>query len=802
MNVASGHHTMKTIPSDFSSAIRQIGRHRAFSAIVIVTLALGIGASTTFFSILNALVYRPLAFSDPDHLVAVRTFERHGGTPSSAPYESIVELAGSASVLRSVVGYTSRDINAAGADSAERVVSTQVSGDLFGLLGASFSLGRPFAPEEYRSHAAVAVISYTFWTRHYPTDAVVAGRTLVLDGTAHEIVGVAPENFHFPADTDIWVPMGTGTSQRSVGVVARLQDGVTVAHANAVLNGASVGADPAVASSLPLGASVIGLRESMVSPKHRDMIAAMLIATFLILLIACANLAGLLAAHLGGRRHEIAVRAALGARRSRIVALLLIESAVLAVVGGAFGTLVAQWGIDLFGAALGKPQGQGWLNFAIDGRVLLFAFGMSLATALLFGLIPAIGAARVDLRGVLLEDARAASIGPRGRRLRAALVGTQMAVSLGLIAGASSIVSSSMGIDAVGSGFDRERLVVLHVTLAGRPYDSAAARVAFVDRALASIGVLPGVSSVSATSHLPLADRDVPYSRIELEGSDPKDRRFASLRFVAGSYPRTAGIPVRRGRSFSEAEARNPRTLLVLVNETMARRYWPDADPLGKRVRLPDFPDQDSWLTIGGVVGDVAQRSPGDEPGNQIYLPLAHSRDISFVVRAAHDDAAIVMPASRAIAAIDGGLPVNARTMRDVYAWFVRDREMQGFVLASLGFVALLLSALGVYAVMALLVSQERREFAIRLALGSSNEALHRLVLGRSLRAASAGIGAGLLLASIMTSLLSAIFFGVRPFDPRIMAGAATLVAGTALFASWWPARRAMKVDPMAVLRT
>lgn len=286
-----------------------------------------------------------------------------------------------------------------------------------------------------------------------------------------------------------------------------------------------------------------------------------------------------------------------------------------------------------------------------------------------------------------------------------------------------------------------------------------------------------------------------------MNGSDAVDHRFVTLRFVAGSYPRTAGIPVRRGRSFSDAEAADPRTLLVLVNETMARRYWPDGDPLGKRLRLPDSPYENAWLTVVGVVGDVSQRNLGDKPGNQIYLPLAHSRDISFVVRATHDDAAIVMPASRAIAAIDSGLPVNARTMRDVYAWFARDREMQGFVLGSLGLVALLLSALGVYAVMALLVSQERREFAIRLALGSSNEALHRLVLGRSLRTASAGIGAGLLLASIMTSLLSAMFFGVRPFDLRTMAAAAALVAATALFASWWPARRAMKVDPMAVLR-
>jgi ABC-type antimicrobial peptide transport system permease subunit len=233
----------------------------------------------------------------------------------------------------------------------------------------------------------------------------------------------------------------------------------------------------------------------------------------------------------------------------------------------------------------------------------------------------------------------------------------------------------------------------------------------------------------------------------------------------------------------------------------MVRRYWPDADPLGKRLRLPDSPYRDAWLTIAGVVGDVSQRNPG-EKGNQIYLPLAHSRDISFVVRASHDAASVMTPAQRAVASVDGTLPINARTFDDVYAWFVRDRASQGFVLGSLGLVALLLAALGIYAVMALVVSHERREFAIRIALGSSNQAVHRLVLGRSLRVAAGGIVGGLILASVMTSLLSRMFFGVRPFDPRIMIGAALLLAATALFASWWPARRAMKLDPMAVLRT
>ena len=794
---------MNTITSDFTCAFRQIARHRAFSAIVIVTLALGIGATTTFFSILNALAFRPLAFPDSDRLVAVRTFERPRAASSDASYSSVLDVARSTPALRSAVAFTSRDVNAAGAEGAERSLSSAVSGDLFGLLGASFSIGRPFLAEEHRSHAAVAVISHTFWTRHYAADPLAIGRPVVIDGTALDIVGVAPEGFGFPRDTDIWVVMDESAAPPSVGVVGQLQDGVSVAQANVALGASSIDVGSANGRPLSLGVGVIRLREWMTPSKQQGLITAMLFATVLILLIACANLAGLLAAHLGSRRHEIAVRTALGARRSRIVTLLLIESMVLALVGGAFGILVAQWGIALFAATLGKPQGQGWLNFAIDGRVLLFTFGASLATALLFGLLPSIGATRLDLREVLQESVRAVGVAPRGRRLRAILVATQMAVSLGFIAAASAVVVSTRAFETLGPGFAREQLAVLHVTLAGTAYDSAAARMAFVDRASKHVGAIPSVVGVSATSHLPLADRDVSYSRVDLEGADPNGpRRAASLRFVAGDYPSTVGLPIRRGRSFSAAEAADPRTPLVLVNETMARRYWPDADPLGKRLRLPDSPYRDAWLMIAGVVGDVSQRNPGDDPENQVYLPLAHSRDISFVVRASHDAASIVMPAQRAVASVDSTIPINARTFDDVHAWYVRDRTLQGFVLGSLGLVAMVLAALGVYAVMALLVSHERREFAIRIALGSSNQAVQRLVLGRSLRVAAGGIVAGLILASVMTSLLSRTFFGVRPFDPRIMMGAALLLAATALFASWWPARRAMKLDPMAVLRT
>jgi len=794
---------MSTLFFDAREAFGRIARYRAFSTLVIITLAFGIGAVTTFFSILNALIFRPLPYTDPERLVAVRGLVTAGTAAPS--YESVIQLPRETSPFRSVVAYASRDVNATAPDGAERVLSTRISADLFNLLGASINIGRSFLPQEFSPSTPTAMIGYAFWTRHYGADPAVVGRTIALDGVAHEIVGVAPAGFGFPGDTDIWVPLvpEPGQPPGPVDVVARLADGVTVAQARAMLAGLSTAPDQTGAHR---GADVIRLHDAMVSSKHRTMLTALLTATFLVLLIACANLAGLLAAHLDGRRHEIAVRVALGARRTRIISLLLLESIILAIAGGAFGTLIAQWGIDLFDATLGKPDGAGWLNFAIDGRVLLFAFGISLVTAVLFGLGPALGATGVDLRGVLQHDARAVGVAPRGRRMRTALVATQIGASLALIAAAWSIVNSARAFNAISPGFDRDRIVALRLTLAGHAYDSPASRLAFVDRALERLAGIPGVSGVSATSALPLADRDVPFSRLRFEGAEPGAGRAssASLRCVAGNYPRVAGIPIRLGRSFSDSESADPRTALVLVNDTMARRFWPGANPLGQRLRLTDSPAPDRWLTVTGVVGDVSQRNPGDEGENQVYLPLASAcdRSVSFVVRAVHDDRPIVAPAREAVAALDKDLPINARTMRDVYAWFERDRGGQGLVLGALGMVALLLAALGVYAVMSLLVSQQRQEFAIRIALGCSAEALQRLVLARGLRVASTGVVGGLVVGSLLTLMLSRIFFGVQPFDLMTVLGGAALLAATALAASWWPARRAMNVDPMAVLRT
>ena len=795
---------MHSILPDFRVAWRQIGRHRSFSAIVVVTLGLGIGATTTFFTLLNGFLFRPLPYGDPDRLVAIHGVELTANRGEfRLTYGTFTELTQAVDVLESAVAYDTRAFNA-GTAPAERVEGAAISGDLFSTLRVGMAIGRPFSATEHRNAGAVAILSHAFWTRHYASDPAVLGQTLLLDGAAHVIVGVAPPDFQFPGATQVWVPLDgvpAAANARRLGVAARLRPAVSIEQASTALQGvaAHLGADHRT-SQADWQPAVVSLREAVLTDKHRNAAGAMLAAAALVLVVACANLAGLLLAHLAGRRHEIAVRSAVGARRAHIVRLLLTESCVLAAAGGALGVLVAQWGVDLFVGTLGKPKGAEWLEFPIDANVLLFAVTASLLTAVLFGVAPAVGATRVDLRGVLQEDAQGQPP-PRGRRLRVALVAAQFAVSLGLVAGAFSIVASSIAAASMHPGFNRERLLWLRVTLGGARYDNPGHRLAFADAATERLQSLPGVSAVTTVSHLPLADRNLPHAQFALEGWTPQGQLpYASLRCVSSSYLQVLGLPLRQGRFFADSEARDLNASVVVINETMANKYWPTANAIGKRLRLIG-PFGDAWVTIIGVVGDVTQRGPAAPPGDQVYLPLPHTRDLTLAVRAAGDPSALVEPARRAVAAIDPALPVSARTLEQTYAGYASDIRLQASVLGALGVVALALAALGIYAMMALFVAQQEREIAVRMALGSTKAAMLGLVLRRAAWIAALGLAAGVLFAISVTSGLSWVFYGLRAFDPRVMAATALSLAAVALFASLWPARRAMQIDPMSVLR-
>jgi putative ABC transport system permease protein len=479
------------------------------------------------------------------------------------------------------------------------------------------------------------------------------------------------------------------------------------------------------------------------------------------------------------------------------------ESAILAVAGGALGLILAQWGVDLLSTTLGKPQGAEWIAFAIDGRVVAFAMAAAILTALLFGLAPAVGGTRVDLRGVLQSgDSAMSRPGPGPRRSRGVLVAGQLAVSIALVSGAASIVASSMRVDDIDPGFDRGGIVALRVALAGPRYGQPEQRFAFVDAAARRLRSLPGVDSVAAVSHLPLIDRDVPYASFRVDEAAPTERTpFASVRFADAGYISAMGIPIRRGHAFTAAEARAVRDRAVVINETMARRYWPERDPIGARLRLTGDAEIQGSYTVVGIAGDVSQRQLPATPENQLYLPLAPAREMSLMVRTASDPAALAAEARDAVQDIDRSLAISTNTMNATYAWYARDRRLQGLVIGTLGAIAVLLAGLGVFGVMSLMVSARTREIAIRLALGSPANAVLRLVLARGLTLASAGAAVGLLLASGLTLFLASIFAGVRAFDVSVLAAAVVVLGAVTLLSCWWPARRAMRVDPMVALK-
>jgi putative ABC transport system permease protein len=432
----------------------------------------------------------------------------------------------------------------------------------------------------------------------------------------------------------------------------------------------------------------------------------------------------------------------------------------------------------------------------------MFALAAALVTTLLFGLAPAVGGTRIDIRGVLQGDAGTSTPGPGPRRARDLLVAGQLALSLALVSGAASIVTSSMRFGDIDPGFDKEGVLAVKVTFTGSAYGQPEQRFAFVDAASSRLRSLPGVTSVSAVSHLPLIDRDVFYTAFAAEDAAPAERMpSGSVRFVDAGYIAAMRIPIHQGRAFTAAEARDQRDRAILINDRMARRYWPDRDPIGTRLRLTGSVETEGVYTIVGVVGEVSQRQLPAPPENQLYVPLAPARQLSLMVRTTSDTAAVAAQARDAVQALDRSLAISTNTMKATYDWYASDRRSQGLVVGTLGGIALLLAGLGVYGVMAIMVNARSREIAIRMALGSTAGAVRRLMLGRGLTVAAAGVGAGLMLATALTAFLSSIFLGVRAFDVRLLGAAVALLGGVTLLASWWPARRAMRVDPMVTLK-
>ena len=806
---------MRTLWHDVRYGARMLVRSPGFTAVAVLALALGIGANTAIFSVVKAVLLNPLPYPDSDRLVWIRETNPASGIldePASAP--NFNDWRTQSQSFEALAAFSGAAMTLTGEGEPERLTGVATSANFFQVLGVAPALGRGFSPEEEAAGKnRVVVISHGLWQRHFGARPEAIGRTLTLNGNPHTVVGVAPPDFKNPVRgqraPELWVPIAFNfepTQRRSdyLSVVGRLKPGTTIEQARADLGAVAARlAQEYPATNTGWGVKVVPLHERVVGDVRPALWVLMGVVGFL-LLIACANVANLLLARSAARRQEIAVRSALGARRGRLVRQFLTESLMLSVVGGGLGLLLAAWGVELL-VALSPGNIPRLDEVGLDSRVLLFTSAVSVATGVLFGLLPALQASKTDLSESLKEGGGRGSTAGRGAgRLRNSLVVSEIAITVVLLAGAGLMIRSFLSIQSVDPGFRPERILTFNFGLPSAKYREDPQLTAFFEQFVARAAQLHGVERAALASALPLAGgADVLAFSIEGRPAPPpevvQDAEFTS---ITPDYFDVMGIPLVRGRKFTERD-REGAPEVVIVNETMARRYWPNEDPLGKRINLGN-PEQSPWRTVVGVIGDVRRGGLDKEPYPQMHAPLAQApyNTVAFVARTSGDPLALVPAVRRELAEQDRDLPLSSvRTMEQVLADSVARRRFQMLLIASFASIGLLLAGVGIYGVISYSVAQRRHEIGVRMALGARAPDILRLVVGQGLGLALAGVGVGLLAAFALTRVLASMLYGVSTTDPVTFVGVALLLAGVALLASYIPARRATKVDPMVALR-
>lgn len=801
---------MRHLLADVRHASRTLWKAKGFAAVAVLCLGLGIGATATIFGMINAFMLRPFPFRDEGSVVAV-----YASRPGQGVDEGGLSLADFADwrresrTLAAIAIYSDGNFNVAGPgnDRPDLVKGAWVSPALFPMLGVHPALGRAFTAEEERPGGdGVVLLSHRLWRRRFGGDPGVIGRPVVVAGRARTIVGVMPAGWNFPQTHDLWLPQtldpaGEPRGQRGHDAIARLAPGVTMAQAEAEL--AAIAGRLARAYPQTNGgwsARLTTWRERMVD-RYGAILYIFLGVVFFVMFIACANVANLLLARAGARRKEMALRTALGAGRGRIVRQLLTESLLLAVAGGALGVLLSLWGTDVMVAAI-PYELPFWMRFDLDWRVLGFAVAVSTASGVAFGLAPALQLSRPDLHEALKDGGRGTTAGRGGGRLRGALVVSEVALSLVLLVGATLMMRSLLALQAADPKFDASRLLTMRLPLSSDAYATPGRRAAYFRRVLGAVRALPGVEGATVVNYVPLEGSNTSTS-IEIEGraAPPGEELDVAYRSVADDYFRALGVPLAAGRPFAAREAAESSAVAV-INDVMARRYWPNGDALGRRLRRgEDAP----WLTVVGIVPEIRQRELDERPQPQLYLPypMSPQRTMTLMVRTAGDPAAATAAVRDAVRSVDAGVPVaEAMTMRQLLHRSVWQPRLFGGMFAVFALVALALAAAGVYGVVAYSVSQRTHEFGVRMALGAAGRDVVRLVVRQGARLALVGIALGVLGAAALSGLLRRMLYGIAPTDPLTFAAVPLTLAAVALVASWIPARRATRVDPMEALRS
>ena len=805
--------------NDLRFAFRQLLKNPGFTAVAVLTLALGIGANSAIFSVVNAILLRPLPYKNPDRLVWVWENNLSKNIPiNPASPANLMDWRNESRVFESLSAWDGQSFNLTGEGEPERILGAKVFANFSEVLGVQPVLGRTFLIEEDRVGAnPVALISYGLWHRRFGGDTNILGKSLTLHGKSFTVIGVMPAGQAVPFNLfEVWVPFALEASRlsrhadRFVRPIGRLKPGVTIRQAQAEMDTITRRLEKLYPQeNAGAGVSIIPLRE-MFAGEMRSALLVMLGAVGFVLLIACANVANLMLARAAARQKEIALRAALGASRLRLTRQLLTEALLLSGLGAAGGLALAFYSIHVLVAlvpavsTLYKVPVPGVDEIGIDGAVLAYTIGLAFVSALLSGLAPALGTSRPDLNDALKEGGRSATSGFRSGRFRNLLVVSEVALALMLLIGAGLMLQSFQRLREVRLGFNPNQVLAMTLSLPEGKYPNDEQRTDFFQQLIQRVEAVPGVKSAAVAKYLPLSGH-WGTAQFSIEGRPPLaagDFLVADVDSVSPGYFQTMEIPVRQGRGFTGAD-RLKAPQVVILNETMARRFWPNENPIGKRLNLGDSNNSDFWEIVG-VVGDVQHFGPDTKAHAQIYFSHLQASDpwMSLIVRTAANPLALVGAVKNEVFAIDKAQPVfDVQTFEQLVSQSIAPRRFAMLLLEVFSVLALLLAAVGVYGVISYSVSRRTHEIGVRMALGAQTTDVMKLVVRQGIGLALAGLVTGLTGAFGLTRVMAGLLYGVSATDPLTFAAVPVLLFAVALLACWLPACRATKVDPMEALR-
>jgi putative ABC transport system permease protein len=796
---------MNTIGSDIRFAVRSLSKSKLFTVVALLSLALGIGANVTVFALVNAIAFKPLPFAEPDALVDLHEWSATklcGGCAVGTSFPTFMDWRANARSFTALGAYIERPFNVSGTETAERIGGALVSAETFDLLGVHPPLGRGFTADDDRVGAApVVLLSDGLFARRYGADRRIIGQTIRVNGVAHTVIGVMPPRFKFPEFADLWVPFvpnatGGARDQRDFGVVARLRPGISLANADGEMIRIAKGLEEKYPETQKEWTSHATSLRSEFAGIEKSLYAVMLGAVGFVLLIVCANLAGLLLARGAGRQKEIAIRLALGATRTQIVRHLLTEALLLSCAGGALGMLVASWGVDLTQRGF-RQQVPAWLDFGIDSRVLVFSVAVTVATGLLFGLLPALRASTPDVHIALKEG----TLTVRRSHVRGLLVIGELALALILLAGAGDLMKSFVRISARPEGTDERGLLTGKLEFLDAKYHDPAAILLASNEILARLHRLPGATAATIDRIDFIAGFGGHDQTIQAEGvaSIPSGASPRFYHVVTPDYLPTVRLPLLAGRNLTASD-RSGAERVALLNKHSAGLLWPDASPIGKHIKLGPA-DSLPWVTVVGIVGDVSERGRARD---YAYVPFAQSPGgpVDIFVRTNGDPLGLTNGVRAAVREVDPDLPiVSLMTVEQQHNGNYSPYKVYAMSMAVFAAFAIILAAIGLYGVIAYNTAQRTREIGVRIALGAEAKHVLGLVAAQGTRLVVAGIILGLGGSFLVLRVIQSMLFGASPIDVPIFAGVSTLLATIALVAVWIPARRATRVDPIEALR-